>query len=53
MVEAVDHDIKKLKRIRIESIMLGDLSEGQWRHFTEREKRELFRKIDDLILVKD
>ncbi len=49
MVESVDHAIKKLKRIRIENIMLGDLAEGEWRRFTEREKRELFQKIDELV----
>lgn len=46
MVEAVGHDIKKLKRIRIENILLGDLEEGKWRKLTEGEKRELFEGIE-------
>jgi pseudouridine synthase len=39
MVSAVDCDVKKLKRIRVENIMLGDLAEGQWRKFTPTEKK--------------
>lgn len=45
MVEAVEYDVKKLKRIRVESIMLGDLAEGEWRRFTESEKRGLLELI--------
>jgi len=39
MVAAVEYDVKKLKRIRVENIMLGDLEEGQWRRFTESERQ--------------
>ena len=45
MVEAVEYDIKKLKRVRIENILLGDLSEGELRKMTETERRELFKWI--------
>lgn len=46
MVEKVDHQVKKLKRIRIENIELGKLKEGQYRPITEREKEVLFKKLD-------
>jgi 16S rRNA U516 pseudouridylate synthase RsuA-like enzyme len=39
MVEVVGSDVKKLKRIRVENIMLGDLAEGQWRKFTPSERK--------------
>ncbi len=45
MVEVVGSDIKKLKRIRIENIELGDLAEGEWRKLTHAEKTELFHGI--------
>lgn len=45
MVEVVGSDIKKLKRIRIENIELGDLAEGEWRKLTHTEKAELFHGI--------
>lgn len=45
MVAAVGHDIKKLKRIRIENILLGDLNEGDFRPFTNHEKDTLFKRI--------
>lgn len=45
MVEVVGSDIKKLKRIRMENINLGDLAEGEWRQLTYAEKTELFRGI--------
>lgn len=45
MVESVWYDIKRLKRIRIENIELGNLLEGEWRPVTKKEKDELFRRI--------
>lgn len=45
MVAAVEYDVKKLKRIRVENIMLGDLEEGQWRRFTESEKIGVLERI--------
>lgn len=49
MVAAVDHDVKRLKRIRVENIFLGDLWEGEWRKFTESEGRSLFERINSII----
>jgi pseudouridine synthase len=45
MVAAVEYDVKKLKRIRVENIMLGDLEEGQWRRFTPSEKEWVLERI--------
>lgn len=45
MVAAVEYDVKKLKRIRVENIMLWDLEEGQWRKFTESEKAGVLERI--------
>ena len=45
MVAAVEYDVKRLKRIRVENIMLGDLVEGQWRRFTESEKSGVLERI--------
>lgn len=45
MVEAVGHDVKKLKRIRIENIRLGDLREGEYRELTTAERTALFDRI--------
>ncbi len=42
MVEAVESKVKKLKRIRIENLKLGKLSEGEYRKITQKEKQELF-----------
>lgn len=47
MVTAVEYDVKKLKRIRVENIMLGDLEEGQWRKFTEREVEDVLKRIHE------
>jgi len=48
MVDAVGYDVKRLKRIRVENIMLGDLWDGQWRKFTPSEKRELLSQIEKI-----
>ncbi len=45
MVEVVGSDIKKLKRIRVENILLWDLAEWTYRKFTKVEKQELFDGI--------
>lgn len=45
MVQSVRHDVKKLKRIRIENIKLWELAEGEYRSFTQAEKRTLFERI--------
>lgn len=41
MVDSVGKGVKKLKRIRIENIHLRNLQEGEIRHLTESEKKEL------------
>ncbi len=46
MVAAVNHDVKRLKRIRVENIFLWDLEEGKWRGFSEGERREMFKNLD-------
>jgi pseudouridine synthase len=48
MVDAVGYDVKRLKRIRVENIMLWDLWDGQWRKFTPSEKRELLSQIEKI-----
>lgn len=48
MVAAVDYDVKRLKRVRIENIFLGELKEGEWRRFTPKEKQFILEKIDSL-----
>ncbi len=45
MIAAVGYDVKRLKRIRIENIKLGDLAEWDFRHFTESEKQTLFKRL--------
>lgn len=45
MVSAVNHDIKKLKRIRIENIHLWNLAEWEYRPLSNNEKETLFKRI--------
>lgn len=45
MVAAVDHDVKRLKRIRVENIYLGELGEWEYRPFTPTEKKEMMKMI--------
>lgn len=45
MVEAVGHTVKKLKRIRIENIILGDLEEGEYKPLNKTELQGLFTKL--------
>ncbi len=47
MVEAVEYGIKKLKRVRVENILLGDLGEGEWRGFSPKEKKNLLEMIEE------
>lgn len=42
MCEAFGYHVRKLKRIRIMNIHLGELPVGKWRDLTEDERRELF-----------
>ncbi|MDD5212931.1 MAG: pseudouridine synthase [Candidatus Gracilibacteria bacterium] len=45
MVEHVGGTVKKLKRIRIENIQLGDLEPGDYQELSKREKDALFTKL--------
>ena len=45
MCEALGYDVKKLRRIRVMNIKLGDLGEGNWRYLTKRERRELLNSL--------
>ncbi|MDD3646331.1 MAG: pseudouridine synthase [Candidatus Gracilibacteria bacterium] len=45
MVEKVGSKVKKLKRIRIENIELGNLYEGEYKHLSKKEKDNLFLKL--------
>lgn len=45
MVSAVGYDVKKLKRTRIENILLDNLSEGDFRPLSEYEKKVLFDRV--------
>lgn len=37
MVEALDHEVMSLRRVRIMHILLGDLKRGKWRDLTDAE----------------
>lgn len=43
MVEAAGHEVKRLKRVRIENVLLGELPEGGFAPLTKSEKTELLR----------
>ncbi|RMD51214.1 rRNA pseudouridine synthase [Candidatus Parcubacteria bacterium] len=45
MCEALGYKVKKLKRVRIINIKLGDLGEGNWRHLSKKERRRLLEVI--------
>ncbi|MGX7594670.1 23S rRNA pseudouridine(2604) synthase RluF [Planococcus plakortidis] len=46
MCSALGYEVKRLQRIRIMNIRLGNLKAGEWRDLTEEEKQELFRQLD-------
>lgn len=46
MCEAFGYHVRKLQRIRIMNIHLGQLPTGKWRDLTETEKAELFGSLD-------
>lgn len=46
MVEKVWGIVKKLKRIRIENILLWNMKEWEYKALTKKEKDELFKKLD-------
>jgi pseudouridine synthase len=41
MVKKLENQVIQLKRIRFANVRLGDLTEGAWRHLSEKEKRQL------------
>jgi len=45
MVRKVGNHVVALKRVRMASIRLGNLKEGQWRHLTEREVERLLKAL--------
>lgn len=45
MVRKVGHHVVALKRVRMASIRLGKLKEGQWRHLTDREVERLLETL--------
>ncbi|MEX3746657.1 MULTISPECIES: 23S rRNA pseudouridine(2604) synthase RluF [Lysinibacillus] len=45
MCSALGYSVKRLQRIRIMNIKLGNLKVGQWRDLTEKERTELFRLL--------
>lgn len=46
MCEYFAYRVRKLKRIRIMNIQLGDLPEGKWRYLTQGEMEDLNRQIE-------
>ncbi|RHW36201.1 23S rRNA pseudouridine(2604) synthase RluF [Lysinibacillus yapensis] len=46
MCSALGYSVKRLQRIRIMNIHLGNLNVGQWRDLTEKEKTELFSLLN-------
>jgi len=45
MVRKIGNKVKRLKRIRIVNIKLGDLKEGSWRFLTKKEERDLLKIV--------
>ncbi|SOC08887.1 pseudouridine synthase [Ureibacillus xyleni] len=46
MCSALGYTVKRLQRIRIMNIHLGNLKVGQWRDLTDKEKNELFKLLN-------
>ena len=46
MCSALGYSVKRLQRIRIMNIKLGNLKVGQWRDLTDKERAELFRLLN-------
>lgn len=45
MVQAIGHEVKKLKRVRVENIQLGKLPIGSYKALTHHEIETLFERI--------
>jgi 23S rRNA pseudouridine2604 synthase len=48
MCAALGYQVKKLKRVRIMNLRLGNLKTGDFRELTNKEKERLFKEIDSL-----
>ncbi|UXJ68876.1 23S rRNA pseudouridine(2604) synthase RluF [Lysinibacillus fusiformis] len=46
MCSALGYSVKRLQRIRIMNIKLGNLKVGQWRNLTDKEQAELFKLLN-------
>ncbi|WP_342550650.1 23S rRNA pseudouridine(2604) synthase RluF [Lysinibacillus sp. FSL M8-0216] len=46
MCSALGYTVKRLQRIRIMNIKLGNLKVGQWRDLTDKEQAELFKLLN-------
>lgn len=46
MLEAVDHPVKRLKRIKFGPLELGHLATGEWRYLTVDELTALYTSVD-------
>ncbi len=46
MCTALGYSVKRLQRIRIMNIKLGNLKIGQWRDLTDKERTELFKLLN-------
>lgn len=46
MCAALGYSVKRLQRIRIMNIHIGNLKVGQWRNLTEKELNELFKLLN-------
>lgn len=46
MCTALGYSVKRLQRIRIMNIHIGNLKVGQWRDLTDKEKDELFKLLN-------
>ena len=46
MCSVLGYSVKRLQRIRIMNIKLGNLKVGQWRDLTEKERTELFKLLN-------
>ncbi len=45
MCEALGYDVKRLQRVRVMNVELGDLAVGAWRHLTPGEEHTLLRSL--------
>ena len=45
MCSALGYEVRKLQRVRIMNIVLGDLAVGEWRDLTTEEREELFKQL--------